>query len=130
MPVIDRLPVPEALGQVPPRAPCPGAEEDPVDHHPVIRPAATPRRISGQKHPQTPPFLIRGVMTIQSIKHRTYLHHPACSSPWAPRPRWRATGCGTSWPPSSSTIWLHTAPRVDDPVPVVVTGGVLPSGTD
>src|ERR1019366_2153899 len=60
MPVIDRLPVPEALGQVPPRAPCPGAEEDPVDHHPVIRPAATPRRISEQKHPQTPPFLIRG----------------------------------------------------------------------
>src|ERR1017187_783472 len=31
MPVIDRLPVPEALGQVPPRAARPGAEEDPDD---------------------------------------------------------------------------------------------------
>jgi hypothetical protein len=42
MPVIDGLPVPEPLGQVPPRAPGPGTEEDPVDHHPVIGLPATP----------------------------------------------------------------------------------------
>ena len=42
MPVIDGLPVPEALRQVPPRAPRPGPEEDPVDHRPVIGPPATP----------------------------------------------------------------------------------------
>src|ERR1700722_1178038 len=34
MPVIDGLPVPEALRQVSPRAARPGPEENPVDHHP------------------------------------------------------------------------------------------------
>ena len=38
MPVIDGLPVPEPLRQIPPRAPRPGPEEDPVDHQPVIIP--------------------------------------------------------------------------------------------
>jgi hypothetical protein len=33
MPVIDRLPVPEPLRQIPPRAPRPGTEKDPIHHH-------------------------------------------------------------------------------------------------
>ena len=71
MPVIDGLPVPEALRQVPPRAARPGPEEDPVDHRPVIGPpAAAPLRAGGQEHPQALPFLIGQVMAIQSIKHR------------------------------------------------------------
>jgi Resolvase, N terminal domain len=74
MPVIDRLPVPEALRQVPPRAPCPGPEEDPVDHRPVIGPPAAPRRIRRQEHPKTLPFLIGQVMAIQAIEHRTDLY--------------------------------------------------------
>src|ERR1035441_3349274 len=78
MPVIDGLPVPEALGQVPPRAACPGTEEDPVDHRPVIGPpAAALLRTARQEHPQALPFLIGQVMTIQSVKHRTGLHDPA-----------------------------------------------------
>ena len=40
MPVIDGLPVPVPLRQVPPRAAGPGPEQDPVDHHPVIVPPA------------------------------------------------------------------------------------------
>src|ERR1017187_3409710 len=36
MPVVDGFPVPDPFGQVPPRAARPGAEEDPVDHRPVI----------------------------------------------------------------------------------------------
>src|SRR5438046_5814070 len=77
MPVIDGLPVAEPLRQIPPRASRPGPEEDPVDHLPVIRPPATPRRISGQEHPQALPFLISKVMAIQQIKHHTDLHDPA-----------------------------------------------------
>src|SRR5271165_2030629 len=78
MPVIHGLPVPEALRQVPPRAPCPGPEEDPVDHRPVIGPpAAALLRAGRQEHPKALPFLIGQVMTIQSVRHRTGLHDPA-----------------------------------------------------
>jgi hypothetical protein len=65
-------------GQVPPRAACPGPEENPVDHRPVIGPPATPLLRTGrQEHPQALPFLIGQVMTIQSVRHRTGLHDPA-----------------------------------------------------
>src|SRR5450755_2937573 len=78
MPVADGFPVPEPFGQVPPWAARPGAEEDPVDHRPVIGPPApTPLRAGGQEHPQALPFLIGQVMAIESIKHRTDLHDPA-----------------------------------------------------
>jgi hypothetical protein len=77
MPAIDRLPVPEPLRQIPPRASHPGPEEDPIDHLPVIGPPATPRRISGQEPPQALPLLITQVMAIQLIKHRTDLHDPS-----------------------------------------------------
>jgi hypothetical protein len=57
-----------------------------------------------QKHPQTPPFLIRKVMTIQSIKHRTYLHHPATKIHGTPQGlsgvviTWREKGLvGIAW---------------------------------
>jgi hypothetical protein len=49
MPVIDRLPAPEPPRQVPSRAARAGAEEDPVDHHPVIGPPATARQIGRQQ---------------------------------------------------------------------------------
>src|SRR5256885_3541371 len=77
MPVIHGLPVPEPLWQIAPRAPRPGAEENPVNHRPVITPPAAPRRISGQEPPQALPFLISQVMAFQSVKHRTDLHDQA-----------------------------------------------------
>src|SRR6266566_9642617 len=77
MPVIHGLPVPEPRWQITPRAPRPGAEENPVNHRPVITPPAAPRRISGQKPPQALPLLISQVMAFQSVKHRTDLHDPA-----------------------------------------------------
>jgi hypothetical protein len=78
MPVIDGLPVPEALRQIPPRAARPGPEEDPVDHRPVISPPATTLLRTGrQQHPQALPFLIGQIMAIQAIRHRTGLHDPA-----------------------------------------------------
>src|SRR5258708_27791065 len=76
MPVIDGLPVPEPLRQIPPRAPSPGPEENPVDHHPVIRPPAALPRISRQERPQPLPLLISQIMTFQPLKHRTDLHDP------------------------------------------------------
>src|SRR5208283_3514504 len=77
MPVIDGLPIPEALRQVPPRAARPGTEEDPVDHRPVIGPPAALPGIGGQEHPQPLPLLISQVMAFQSLKHRTDLQHQA-----------------------------------------------------
>src|SRR5450755_4651321 len=77
MPVIDGLPVPEALRQVPPRAARPGTEEDPVDHRPVIGPPAALPGIGGQERPQPLPLLISQVMAFQSLKHRTDLQHLA-----------------------------------------------------
>ena len=53
MPVIGGLPVPVLTRQVTPRAAGPGAEHDPVDHHPVITPAAARPRICGH-HRQQP----------------------------------------------------------------------------
>src|SRR6266516_7929513 len=76
MPVIHGLPVPEPLWQIAPRAPRPGAEENPVNHRPVITPPAAPRWISGQEPPQALPLLISQVMAFQSVKHRTDLHDP------------------------------------------------------
>src|SRR6266576_4746262 len=77
MPVIHGLPVPEPLWQIAPRAPRPGAEENPVNHRPVITPPAAPRRISGQEPPQALPLLISQAMAFQSVKHRPDLHDPA-----------------------------------------------------
>src|SRR6266576_4609343 len=112
MPVIHGLPVPEPLWQIAPRAPRPGAEENPVNHRPVITPPAAPRRISGQEPPQALPFLISQVMAFQSVKHRTDLHDPdtkihgtrpsgaspqpgeACPAGWCERKGLRPDRCG------------------------------------
>jgi hypothetical protein len=48
MPVIHRLLIPEACRQVPPRAPGPGPEEDPVNHEPVIMPPVSLPRMPRQ----------------------------------------------------------------------------------
>ena len=64
-PVIDGLPVPEPLRQVPPRAPDPGPEEDPVDHQPVIIPPVSLPRMPGQQRLQPRPFRITEVMPPQ-----------------------------------------------------------------
>src|SRR5260370_1441138 len=58
MPVIDGFPVPEPLGQIPPRAARRGAEEDPVDHHPVISQPPAARRLDTQQrsNPRTSPY--------------------------------------------------------------------------
>jgi hypothetical protein len=72
---------PEPRRQIPPRAAGPGPEEDPVDHHPVIGPVATARRIGGQESPQPLPFLIRQIMTIQPLKHRNLSTSPDYEDP-------------------------------------------------
>jgi hypothetical protein len=69
-----------ALRQVPPRAARPGAEEDPVDYHPVICPPPAARRIGRQEHPQVLPFFLRQVMAIQAIKHPADLHDSAAKT--------------------------------------------------
>src|SRR6266487_6166742 len=74
VPVIDGLPVPELPRQVTPRAARPGAEQDAVDHHPVIGPPPAARRVSRQQRPQALPLLIGQVMAIQVTRHRTDLH--------------------------------------------------------
>src|SRR5438270_7272718 len=74
MPVVDGLPIPIATGQIPPRAASPAPPEHPVDHHPVIRPAPTPRRRAiRQQRLQPGPFLISQIMT---IKHTDDLPDP------------------------------------------------------
>src|SRR5258707_820448 len=98
MPVIHGLPVPEPLGQIPPRAPRPGAEENPVNHRPVITPPAAPRRISGQEPPQALPFLISQVMAFQSVKHRTDLRDPATKIHGTRPNRHRAPGSQLAFP--------------------------------
>src|SRR5450631_3495779 len=96
MPVIDGLPVPEALRQVPPRAARPGTEEDPVDHRPVIGPPAALPGIGGQERPQPLPLLISQVMAFQSLKHRTDLQHQASKIHGTrPRPNARRDRAGT-----------------------------------
>ena len=44
-------------------------KQDPVDHHPVITPAASPPGIGRHRRQQTLPFLISKVMTTQAIIH-------------------------------------------------------------
>jgi hypothetical protein len=65
-----------AVSGRPSTGPRSGPEEDPVDHHPVTGPPATPRRIGGQESPQPLPFLVSQVMAIQSIRHCTDPHPP------------------------------------------------------
>src|SRR6266576_149236 len=67
MPVVHGLPVPVLSGQVTPRAPRPGAEEDPVDHRAVVVPPMPPPRVSRQQRPQPRPLLITQIMPIQPI---------------------------------------------------------------
>jgi hypothetical protein len=69
MPPIDGAPVPEPRGQVPPRAPGPGPEQDPLDHHPVVIPAMPLPRMRRQQRRQPAPLLIGQGMTIQQIIH-------------------------------------------------------------
>src|SRR6516225_10503060 len=65
MPVIDGLPVPEPLRQVPPRVARTGPVEDPVDHQPVIIPPVPLPRMPRQQRLQPRPFRITEVMPPQ-----------------------------------------------------------------
>src|SRR5580704_16799946 len=67
MPAIHRLPVPEPLRQIPPRAPGPGPEKDPVHHQPVIIPPVTLTRMSRKQRLQPGPLRIRQVMPLQPL---------------------------------------------------------------
>jgi hypothetical protein len=62
MPVIDRLPVPVALRQIPPRAPSPGPEQDPPDHHAVVIPPVPLPRVRGHQRRQPRPLGITQVV--------------------------------------------------------------------
>jgi hypothetical protein len=66
MPVIDGLPVAEAVRQVARRAPGPGPE-DPVDHHPVIIPPVPLAGMLRQQRLQPRPFRITEIMPPQSF---------------------------------------------------------------
>ncbi len=67
MPVIDRLPVPGPLRQIPPRAPHPGTGKDAVHHQPVIISPVPLPRMSGQQRRQPRPFRIGQVMPLQPV---------------------------------------------------------------
>ena len=67
MPVIDRLPDPEPLRQIPPRAPGPGPEEDPIDHHPVVIPPVPWPRMHRQQRLQPRPLHISQVVPLQPV---------------------------------------------------------------
>jgi hypothetical protein len=70
-------PPPVTRRKITPWTARPGPEDDPVDHQPMIQPPATPNRNHrGQERPKPPPLLIGQIMTIQRIRHRTYLHEP------------------------------------------------------
>ena len=53
--------------QIPPRAPRPGPEEDPVDHQPVIIPSVPLPRMPRQQRLQPRPLLITKVMPLQTV---------------------------------------------------------------
>jgi len=67
VPVIDRLPVPEPPGQIPPRAPRPGPEENPVQDQPVIIPPMSLPRMGRQQRFQPRPLRITEVMPLQPV---------------------------------------------------------------
>ena len=67
MPAIHRLPVPEPLRQIPPRAPGPGPEKDPVHHQPVIIPPMPLTRMPRQQRLQHRPLHITQVMPLQPL---------------------------------------------------------------
>jgi hypothetical protein len=71
-PLVAGLLWPVLVRQVPPRRPSPGPPDDPVDHLPVIPPAATPpARLGWQQRAQPLPLRIREV----SSSHGTPLPH-------------------------------------------------------
>jgi hypothetical protein len=67
MPVIDSLPVPEPLGQIPPRAPGQHPVEHPVDDQPVIIPPVSLPRMGGQQRRQSRPLRISQIMPPQPV---------------------------------------------------------------
>ena len=67
MPIIHGLPVPESPGQVPPRKPRPGAEEDPVQRQPVIIPSVPLPRMPRQQRLQPRPPTTGQVMPLQPL---------------------------------------------------------------
>jgi len=72
MPVIDGLPVPKPLRQIPPWAAHPGPEQNPINHQPVIIPPVPLPRMSRQQRLQPCPLRIAQVMPLQPvIIHRT-----------------------------------------------------------
>ena len=72
MPVVNRLPVPELLREIPPRVARTGPAEDPVNHQPVVSPPMPLPRMPGQQRLQPSPFIIGQLMPIQPV-----LIHPA-----------------------------------------------------
>ena len=67
MPVIDGLPVPEPLRQIPPRAPRPDPAEHSVDHQPVIIPPVPLPRMTRQQRLQLHPLRITEIMPLQPV---------------------------------------------------------------
>src|SRR3954462_8251820 len=91
MPVIDRLPVPVAGGQIPPRTPRTSPEINPVDHRAVIVPTVSLPRMRGQQRREQLPLFIRQIMTIQTFieihpdglpnpKIKIYGTRPSCTA--------------------------------------------------
>src|SRR6266566_964511 len=102
MPVIDGLPVPEPLRQVPPRAPRPSPVEDPVDHHPVIVPPAPLPRLARQHRLQQCPLRTGQIMPIQPIILHDRIQAEADLKIYGTRPRVPLEG----WTPGGRPVAL------------------------
>src|SRR6266516_4747456 len=87
MPVVHGLPVPVLSGQVTPRAPRPGAEEDPVDHRAVVVPPVPLPRVSRQQRLQPRPLLITQIMPIQPIISHSTISAETATKIYETRPR-------------------------------------------
>lgn len=74
---IDRHPMTEPLGKIPPRHPGAGPVEHPVDHLAVIVPPAATHTTDRQERPQQLPLLIRQITTTHTPSVNN--HTPAVS---------------------------------------------------
>jgi hypothetical protein len=73
VPLVHRQPVPVPRRQIPPRAPRPGPEQDPVHHRAVISPPPAPARIRRHQALEPRPMLIRKIMPVMHDR-RIYAH--------------------------------------------------------
>jgi hypothetical protein len=97
VPVIDGLPVPEPLRQVPPRPLCPGPEEDPVNHQPVIIPPVPMPRMTWQQRLPPRPLRISQVMPLEPFIIHGAIKAETPGNIYETRSRPRRSGTVVAW---------------------------------